>query len=164
MRLSSYKKCFPVALIVSNGRNKTQLTLVLLPQRYMVSREILRRYATRRSETNTNRTEFDSSVIITGLNRGLLDVDSNSEYNFAVGGFISYHRFNVKEEITWTKFYCTEIVRGYVRLIYYHRSYDMIMFNGVANRFLIWQLGNERTKMANDTTYLDFIEPLLPKA
>ncbi|KAJ4433031.1 hypothetical protein ANN_15288 [Periplaneta americana] len=40
--------------------------------------------------------------------------DSNSEYNFAVGGFISYHRFNIKEEITWTKFYCTEIVRGYV--------------------------------------------------
>ncbi|KAJ4445469.1 hypothetical protein ANN_07277 [Periplaneta americana] len=39
--------------------------------------------------------------------------DSNSEYNFAVGGFISYHRFNIKEEITWTKFYCTEIVRGY---------------------------------------------------
>ncbi|KAJ4428214.1 hypothetical protein ANN_24229 [Periplaneta americana] len=25
------------------------------------------------------------------------------------------------------------------------------------------QLGNERTKMANDTTYLDFIEPSLPK-
>ncbi|KAJ4439353.1 hypothetical protein ANN_07475 [Periplaneta americana] len=40
-------------------------------------------------------------------------MDSNSEYNFAVGGFISYHRFNIKEEITWTKFYCTEIVRGY---------------------------------------------------
>ncbi|KAJ4444029.1 hypothetical protein ANN_05818 [Periplaneta americana] len=39
--------------------------------------------------------------------------DSNSEYNFAVDGFISYHRFNIKEEITWTKFYCTEIVRGY---------------------------------------------------
>ncbi|KAJ4435073.1 hypothetical protein ANN_23647 [Periplaneta americana] len=38
---------------------------------------------------------------------------SNSEC-FAVGGFISYHRFNIKEEITWTKFYCTEIVRGYV--------------------------------------------------
>ncbi|KAJ4448394.1 hypothetical protein ANN_10410 [Periplaneta americana] len=32
MRLSSYKKCFRVALIVSNGRNKAQLTLVLLPQ------------------------------------------------------------------------------------------------------------------------------------
>ncbi|KAJ4452078.1 hypothetical protein ANN_03594 [Periplaneta americana] len=30
-------------------------------QKYMVSRETLRRYATRRSETNTNRTEFDSS-------------------------------------------------------------------------------------------------------
>ncbi|KAJ4451572.1 hypothetical protein ANN_03041 [Periplaneta americana] len=29
---------------------------------YMVSREILRRYATRRSETNTNRTEFDSII------------------------------------------------------------------------------------------------------
>ncbi|KAJ4446967.1 hypothetical protein ANN_13669, partial [Periplaneta americana] len=26
--------------------------------------------------------------------------DSNSEYNFAVGGFISYHRFNINEEIT----------------------------------------------------------------
>ncbi|KAJ4429581.1 hypothetical protein ANN_21751 [Periplaneta americana] len=25
----------------------------------------------------------------------------------------SYDRFNIKEEITWTKFYCTEIVRGY---------------------------------------------------
>ncbi|KAJ4450788.1 hypothetical protein ANN_02218 [Periplaneta americana] len=44
-----------------------------------------------------------------------LNQDSNSEYNFAVGGFISYHRFNIKEEITWTKFYCTEIVRGYGR-------------------------------------------------
>ncbi|KAJ4433979.1 hypothetical protein ANN_16298 [Periplaneta americana] len=32
MRLSSYKKCFRVARIVSNSRNKTQLTLVLLPQ------------------------------------------------------------------------------------------------------------------------------------
>ncbi|KAJ4448475.1 hypothetical protein ANN_10491 [Periplaneta americana] len=32
MRLSSYKKCFRVALIVCNGRNKAQLTLVLLPQ------------------------------------------------------------------------------------------------------------------------------------
>ncbi|KAJ4432687.1 hypothetical protein ANN_21310 [Periplaneta americana] len=32
MRLSSYKKCFRVALIVSNDRNKAQLTLVLLPQ------------------------------------------------------------------------------------------------------------------------------------
>ncbi|KAJ4445270.1 hypothetical protein ANN_07071 [Periplaneta americana] len=42
-------------------------------------------------------------------------------------------------------------------------SYDMIMFNGVANRFLVWYLGNERTKMANDTTYLDFIKPSLPK-
>ncbi|KAJ4451228.1 hypothetical protein ANN_02688 [Periplaneta americana] len=32
MRLSSYKKCFRVAFIVSNGRNMAQLTLVLLPQ------------------------------------------------------------------------------------------------------------------------------------
>ncbi|KAJ4445634.1 hypothetical protein ANN_12316, partial [Periplaneta americana] len=37
MRLSSYKKCFRVALIVSNGRNKAQLTLVLLPQSLMLA-------------------------------------------------------------------------------------------------------------------------------
>ncbi|KAJ4437887.1 hypothetical protein ANN_13826 [Periplaneta americana] len=43
------------------------------------------------------------------------------------------------------------------------RSYDMIIFNGATNRFFVWYLGNERTKMANDTTYLDFIEPSLPK-
>ncbi|KAJ4435571.1 hypothetical protein ANN_18187 [Periplaneta americana] len=48
--------------------------------------------------------------------------DSNSEYNFAVGGFISYHRFNIKEEITWTKFYCTEIVRGYDDIILVTKS------------------------------------------
>ncbi|KAJ4426479.1 hypothetical protein ANN_27293 [Periplaneta americana] len=37
MRLSSCKKCFRVALIVSNGRNKPQLTLVLLPQKYLLN-------------------------------------------------------------------------------------------------------------------------------
>ncbi|KAJ4450128.1 hypothetical protein ANN_01535 [Periplaneta americana] len=58
---------------------------------------------------------FFASTVLTTI--GLISTsdvkDSNSEYNFAVGGFISYHRFNIKEEITWTKFYCTEIVRGY---------------------------------------------------
>ncbi|KAJ4445057.1 hypothetical protein ANN_06856 [Periplaneta americana] len=39
--------------------------LTVTPQRYIVSRETLRRYATRRSETNTNGTEFDSSRVRT---------------------------------------------------------------------------------------------------
>ncbi|KAJ4438851.1 hypothetical protein ANN_14804, partial [Periplaneta americana] len=38
--------------------------------RYMVSRETLRRYATRRSETNTNGTEFDSSELEGGGGEG----------------------------------------------------------------------------------------------
>ncbi|KAJ4448298.1 hypothetical protein ANN_10313 [Periplaneta americana] len=48
--------------MISTGISSAGGDSVMAPCRYMVSRETLRRYATRRSETNTNGTEFDSNV------------------------------------------------------------------------------------------------------
>ncbi|KAJ4426866.1 hypothetical protein ANN_26665 [Periplaneta americana] len=73
----SYPAFAPIGLREKPGKNLNQVTcpdrdsnpghlvsrpdaLTVTPQRYMVSKETMRRYATRRSETNTNGTEFDS--------------------------------------------------------------------------------------------------------
>ncbi|KAJ4439321.1 hypothetical protein ANN_07443 [Periplaneta americana] len=72
-------------------------------------------------------------IIIHHDTRDLSQSDALRSNNYSSSSVFALRcRFNIKEEITWTKFYCTEIVRGYAYLInpvIPNHSYECI-FNG----------------------------------